>query len=254
MFATIVMAPTPQDCWAAITKYGRWLRVTTKLFEAARIRFLSLRQFARPVLRFRFFSAFCVPDISPGQSEGILRPAPASAVLPAPVAARSTSYPAGRGVPIPHFPLGEPSRHSPSLSCFLPVPRRPACHRFRPPHPRLRQSSLLHHLAHPSSPVHLRRPHRRDSHRYSDGSRSPPCGPTGHARLRLSFRRHAVLHASRIRFRNSSRSIRAATGSHLRPGHTPPSRRTRKTLPRRPIWLPGFCEIVFLAKAQNSGE
>ncbi len=33
MFETIVMVLTPQDCWAAITKYGRSLRATTKRFD-----------------------------------------------------------------------------------------------------------------------------------------------------------------------------------------------------------------------------
>ena len=42
MFVTIVMVPTPQDCWAAITKYGHWLRVITKQFEAARVRLVPL--------------------------------------------------------------------------------------------------------------------------------------------------------------------------------------------------------------------
>src|SRR5712691_5638988 len=36
MFVTTVMVPTPQDCWAATTKYGRLLRVTTNQSDAAR--------------------------------------------------------------------------------------------------------------------------------------------------------------------------------------------------------------------------
>src|SRR5712664_277410 len=131
---------------------------------------------------------------------------------------------------------------------------RPRRHRFRPPHPHLRQSALLHHFADPSPPLYLRGLHRRNTHRHSDRSRAPPRGPTRHARLRLSLRRHPVLFAARIRFRNSSRRIQSAAGSHLRPGHAPPARRTRKACPRRRIYFPGFCEIVFLAEAQNSGQ
>src|SRR5216684_2897839 len=108
-----------------------------------------------------------------------------------------------------------PRRHSQS---------RPRRHRFRPPHPHLRQSSLLHHPPDPSSPVQLRRPHRRNTHRHSDRSGPPPGRPTGHARLWLSFRRHPVLHAPRIRLRNSSRRFQPAAGSHFRPRHAPPAR------------------------------
>src|SRR5216683_3269227 len=131
---------------------------------------------------------------------------------------------------------------------------RPRRHRFRPPHAHLRQSPLLHYFADPSPPLYLRRPHRRNTHRHADRSCTSPRGPTRHARLRLSFRRHPVLFAARIRLRNSSRCIRAAAGSHVGPGHPPSAGRTRKARPWRRISFPGFCEIVFLAEAQNSGQ
>src|SRR5712692_2316606 len=119
-----------------------------------------------------------------------------------------------------------PRRHSQS---------RPRRHRFRPPHPHLRQSSLLHHLADPSPPLYLRGLHRRNTHRHSDRSRASPRRATRHARLRLSFRRHAVLHAPRIRLRNSARRVQPSAGSRLRAGHAPPARRTRKALPQQRI-------------------
>src|SRR5437773_1010180 len=45
---------------------------------------------------------------------------------------------------------------------------RSARGRFRPPHPPLRQSSVLHHLADPASPLRLRVAHRRNALRHPD--------------------------------------------------------------------------------------
>ncbi len=114
-------------------------------------------------------------------------------------------------------------------------------------------SPILHHLftfADFIDEIHIViRLHRRNTHRHPERSRASPRGPTGHARLRLSFRRLPVLHASRTRLRDPSRRLRAAAGSRLHPGHAPPARRTRNALPQRRISFPGFCEIMFLAEA-----
>src|SRR5216683_2071923 len=175
------------------------------------------------------------------------------------------------------LPLGAHRRTSPPCKTIPQSQRRPGRRsrnghrrdRFRPAHPRLRQSSLLHHLADSSPSLQFRRVHRRNSHRHSDRSDAPPRRPARHARLRLSFRRHSVLHAPRICLRNSARRIQSCAGSYFRPRHASPPRRTRKALPRLQRsnyrhageFIPrcrnsfsGFCEIMFLEEAQNSGQ
>jgi len=116
MFVTIVMAPTPQDCWAAITKYGRWLRGTTKQFEAARA---SLYPLGRKGLTFRFcfLRASCVPNASrvTGHQSGVTSLATLFPTWLANASANTSS------------PISAGAKRSPAPSAFRPIPR----YRFR---------------------------------------------------------------------------------------------------------------------------
>src|SRR6266516_603075 len=135
---------------------------------------------------------------------------------------------------------------------FLMIRRPPRSTLF--PYTTLFQSSLLHHFADSASPLHLRSTHRRNASRNPEGSCRAPRRRARHARLWLSFRRHAVLHAPGNRLRDSLRSVPASAGSDLRAHHAAPSRRTGQARPQGRDSLSEFCEVVFFAEAQNAGE
>src|SRR5260370_36642624 len=65
MFETIVMVLIPPECWAAITRYGRSLRATTKRFEPSYFRLYPIAQPGWPYIRTfsfvptSFFQFFC---------------------------------------------------------------------------------------------------------------------------------------------------------------------------------------------------
>jgi len=171
-----------------------------------------------------------------------------------------------RGPPSPRKAIPQPHRRSRRHS-----QSRPRCHRFPAAGLRtLRQSALLHHLGDSSSPLHLRRPHRRDTHRHSNGSCSSPRGPTGHARLRLSFRRHQFytrpefvfeiprdafepppeVASALVTLRLPGERAKLAFGSSASSAAGAPADSSLDDASS----FPGFCEIVFLAEAQDAGQ